>query len=97
LAGLFCAMPSYRLTPKPAILEPSDQFSLAGNVRRGEHRSSNGARRVLGQAKVSAVREVEGDRVLVDTVPEVTCARRGSRRVRRGRGPTTRRGRGSRR
>jgi hypothetical protein len=61
-------MPSYRLTPKPAILEPSDQFSLAGNARRGEHRSSDGARRVLGHAKVSAVREVEGDRLLVDTV-----------------------------
>jgi hypothetical protein len=32
-------MPSYRLTPTPTMLEPSDQFSSAGNARRGEHRS----------------------------------------------------------
>jgi hypothetical protein len=57
-----------RVSPKPAMLEPSDQFSLACNARRGEHRSSDGAWRVLGQVKVSAVREVKGGRVLVDTV-----------------------------
>lgn len=68
LAGLFCAMLSNRVSPKPAMLEPSDQFSLACNARRGEHRSSDGAWRVLGQVKVSAVREVKGGRVLVDTV-----------------------------
>jgi hypothetical protein len=52
LAGLFCATPSYRLTPSPAMLEPSDQFSLAGNARRGEHRSSDGAWRLIGHAKM---------------------------------------------